>query len=37
VAGRARALADGVDLAAISIDNGSAHDRLDRLIAITNG
>ena len=37
VAGRVRSLAEGVALAAASIDEGSAHDRLDRLIAITNG
>jgi len=37
VAGRAASLADGVALAAASIDEGRAHERLDRLVAITNG
>lgn len=37
VAGKATSLADGVTQAAASIDAGHAHDRLDRLIAITNG
>ena len=37
VAGRAASLVEGVALAAASIDEGRAHDRLDRLIAITNG
>jgi len=37
VAGRAASLAEGVALAAASIDEGRAHERLDRLVAITNG
>ncbi|BCP53238.1 anthranilate phosphoribosyltransferase [Kaistia sp. 32K] len=37
VAGRAETLAEGVALAAASIDEGRAHERLDRLVAITNG
>ncbi|MCX5521082.1 anthranilate phosphoribosyltransferase [Kaistia defluvii] len=37
VAGRASSLAEGVVLAAASIDEGRAHERLDRLVAITNG
>ncbi|WP_018184541.1 anthranilate phosphoribosyltransferase [Kaistia granuli] len=37
VAGRAATLAEGVALAAASIDEGRAHERLDRLVAITNG
>ncbi|MCX5514587.1 anthranilate phosphoribosyltransferase [Kaistia algarum] len=37
VAGNAASLKEGVALAATSIDEGHAHDRLDRLIAITNG
>jgi len=37
VAGRADTLAEGVALAASSIDEGRAHERLDRLVAITNG
>jgi len=37
VAGRAASMVEGVALAAASIDEGRAHDRLDRLIAITNG
>ena len=37
VAGRAATLAEGVALAASSIDEGRAHERLDRLVAITNG
>ncbi len=36
VAGRAKDLAQGVDLAAKSIDSGEAEGRLDRLIAISN-
>ncbi|HEV7284822.1 MAG TPA: anthranilate phosphoribosyltransferase, partial [Kaistia sp.] len=37
VAGRAATLAEGVAQAAASIDEGRAHERLDRLVAITNG
>ena len=37
VAGRASTLAEGVALAAASIDEGRAYERLDRLVAITNG
>ncbi|MCX5577439.1 anthranilate phosphoribosyltransferase [Kaistia terrae] len=37
VAGRAATLAEGVALAAASIDEGRAYERLDRLVAITNG
>jgi anthranilate phosphoribosyltransferase len=37
VAGKAASLDEGVALAAASIDQGLAHERLDRLVAITNG
>lgn len=37
IAGRAATLEEGVALAAASIDEGRAHERLDRLVAITNG
>jgi anthranilate phosphoribosyltransferase len=37
VAGKASSLGEGVALAAASIDDGRAHERLDRLVAITNG
>ncbi|MCX5494182.1 anthranilate phosphoribosyltransferase [Kaistia dalseonensis] len=37
VAGRASSLAQGVAMAALSIDEGRAHERLDRLVAVTNG
>ncbi|WP_029073898.1 anthranilate phosphoribosyltransferase [Kaistia adipata] len=37
VAGKAASLVEGVALAAASIDEGRAHERLDRLVAITNG
>jgi len=36
VAGRAKDLAQGVELAGKSIDSGEAEGRLDRLIAISN-
>lgn len=37
VAGRAGSLAQGVEMAARSIDNGAALDRMERLVAISNG
>lgn len=37
VAGKAADLAAGVEMAAKSIDSGSAHAALDKLVAITNG
>jgi anthranilate phosphoribosyltransferase len=37
IAGRAATLEEGVALAAASIDEGRAHGRLDRLVAITTG
>ena len=37
VAGKAANLAEGTTLAAQSIDTGAARDRLDRLVALTNG
>jgi len=37
VAGRTDSLAEGVAMAAAAIDDGRAHERLDRLVAVTNG
>jgi anthranilate phosphoribosyltransferase len=37
VAGKANDLAEGVALAAASIDQGKARERLDKLIALSNG
>ena len=37
VAGRANTLADGIGMAAESIDSGAAKSRLDKLVAVTSG
>lgn len=37
VAGAAETLADGIEMAAESIDSGAAKSRLDKLVAVTNG
>jgi anthranilate phosphoribosyltransferase len=37
VAGKAKDLAEGVAVAAASIDQGKARERLDKLVAVSNG